>query len=248
MEPLLNKLTMADSSAFADVRMKQKLYFYLIANTIGVVLMLVFGVVLSLKGKILIPVTDFMCSVLLVIAYVHLRVTKDLYKTCIIASFAFTGFLLVHLVSGGTDSSDPVWYFVFPPVVLYLLGRRMGLIFSLAVAVPALAVLILLFAGFEVAGYTITFMLRILISYLMETFLFYIMETQRANAQKEVKKLSGLLPICASCKKIRDDKGYWNQIEEYIQTNSDAQFSHGMCPECTEKYYPGLDNDENQPG
>jgi len=56
----------------------------------------------------------------------------------------------------------------------------------------------------------------------------------------KVKTLSGMLPICASCKKIRDDKGYWNQIESYIQKHSEAAFSHGICPECTEKLYPGL--------
>lgn len=57
------------------------------------------------------------------------------------------------------------------------------------------------------------------------------------KALSEVKTLSGLLPICASCKKVRDDKGYWNQIESYIQRNSDAEFSHGMCPECSDKFY-----------
>ena len=60
-------------------------------------------------------------------------------------------------------------------------------------------------------------------------------ELQDALAQ--VKTLSGLLPICASCKKIRDDKGYWNQIEKYISSHSDAQFSHGICPECAKKLY-----------
>jgi len=58
----------------------------------------------------------------------------------------------------------------------------------------------------------------------------------------EVKKLSGLLPICASCKKIRDDKGYWNQIESYIREHSDANFTHSICPECKKKLYPELSN------
>ncbi len=53
----------------------------------------------------------------------------------------------------------------------------------------------------------------------------------------EVKQLSGLLPICASCKKIRDDQGYWDRIESYIQKHSDVEFSHGMCPECSDKFY-----------
>jgi hypothetical protein len=63
------------------------------------------------------------------------------------------------------------------------------------------------------------------------------------KALSEVKKLSGLLPICASCKKIRDDKGYWNQIEVYIRDHSEAEFTHGICPECMKKLYPDLSED-----
>ncbi len=62
-----------------------------------------------------------------------------------------------------------------------------------------------------------------------------IRELQKAMA--EVKTLSGLLPICASCKKVRDDKGYWNQIEEYLENQVDVSFSHGICPECLKELY-----------
>lgn len=55
------------------------------------------------------------------------------------------------------------------------------------------------------------------------------------DALSKVKTLSGLLPICASCKKIRDDKGYWNQIEHYIRGHSEAEFSHSICPDCARK-------------
>lgn len=58
------------------------------------------------------------------------------------------------------------------------------------------------------------------------------------KALEEIKTLSGFLPICASCKKIRDDRGYWNELERYISEHSEAQFSHGLCPECAEKLYP----------
>lgn len=61
------------------------------------------------------------------------------------------------------------------------------------------------------------------------------------KALAEVKKLSGLLPICSHCKKIRDDKGYWNQIEYYIHEHSEAEFSHSVCQECAKKYYPDID-------
>ncbi len=58
------------------------------------------------------------------------------------------------------------------------------------------------------------------------------------NALAQVKHLSGLLPICASCKKIRDDNGYWKQIESYISEHSEALFSHALCPECLKMLYP----------
>jgi len=68
------------------------------------------------------------------------------------------------------------------------------------------------------------------------------LETEKKNLEEalgRVKLLSGLVPICASCKKIRDDKGFWNQIELYIEDHSEAMFSHGICPECMQKLYPG---------
>jgi len=58
------------------------------------------------------------------------------------------------------------------------------------------------------------------------------------EALSHVKMLSGLLPICASCKKIRDDRGYWNQIESYIRQHSEAEFTHGICPDCLARLYP----------
>ena len=60
------------------------------------------------------------------------------------------------------------------------------------------------------------------------------------DALSQVKKLSGFLPICASCKKVRDDQGYWNQIETYIKKHSEAEFSHSICPDCAKRLYPQL--------
>lgn len=60
------------------------------------------------------------------------------------------------------------------------------------------------------------------------------------TALEKVKQLGGMLPICANCKKIRDDNGYWNQIESYIREHSEVEFSHSICPECVKKLYPEL--------
>jgi len=55
---------------------------------------------------------------------------------------------------------------------------------------------------------------------------------------EEVKTLKGILPICSFCKKVRDDEGYWRQVDVYIQQQTDVDFSHSVCPECVKKNYP----------
>lgn len=64
---------------------------------------------------------------------------------------------------------------------------------------------------------------------------------QLSDALSDVRTLKGLLPICSHCKKIRDDKGYWNTLESYISEHSEAEFSHGICQECAKKYYPDFE-------
>lgn len=76
-----------------------------------------------------------------------------------------------------------------------------------------------------------------------------LMELRRLNAElqaalAQVKTLRGLLPICANCKKIRNDEGYWQDVAVYIQAHSEAEFTHGICPECARKLYPEFYNDD----
>jgi PAS domain S-box-containing protein len=83
--------------------------------------------------------------------------------------------------------------------------------------------------------------------------LYDISERKRAEAERErlirelqdalsnIRTLRGMLPICSNCKKVRDDKGYWNQIETYIRDHSEAEFSHGICPQCFRALYPGME-------
>jgi len=78
----------------------------------------------------------------------------------------------------------------------------------------------------------------------------YAIERKRLNqelreALATVKQLSGLLPICASCKKIRDDTGYWTQVEEYIEERSEASFTHGLCPDCVRRIFPEYAEEES---
>lgn len=71
------------------------------------------------------------------------------------------------------------------------------------------------------------------------------------DALEQVKTLRGIIPICANCKQIRDDKGYWLQVEAYVSRHSEAQFSHGICPTCIETLYPSVSQvvlERNKPG
>ena len=72
--------------------------------------------------------------------------------------------------------------------------------------------------------------------------------TELKKLEKEVRVLKGFLPICASCKKIRDDQGYWQQIEEYIRKHSEAEFSHSICPECAKKSFPEFKHPDKDEG
>jgi phosphoserine phosphatase RsbU/P len=65
-----------------------------------------------------------------------------------------------------------------------------------------------------------------------------------SQALEQIKTLRGIVPICANCKKIRDDAGYWQQVEVYVHTHTEAEFSHGICPECMRKLYPEVCDDD----
>ena len=70
--------------------------------------------------------------------------------------------------------------------------------------------------------------------------------TELQDALGQIKTLKGMIPICASCKKIRDDKGFWSNVEVYIRDRTEVEFSHGICPDCAKKLYGNLMGDEDE--
>lgn len=90
--------------------------------------------------------------------------------------------------------------------------------------------------GLELWNTLIRFGFYLVVAALLSSLRRTIRELQ--NALREVKELRGILPICSSCKKIRTDEGYWQNVEEYISSHTKAEFSHGICKECTMKLYP----------
>ena len=67
--------------------------------------------------------------------------------------------------------------------------------------------------------------------------------TELKRALKEAETLRGILPVCSYCKKIRNDKGAWEEVEAYVSRRSEAKFSHGICPGCMAIHFPGMDDD-----
>lgn len=167
-----------------------------------------------------------------------------------------------------THSTIFVWNAIVPVFAFFLLGKRWGIIISI-VFLPVATILFLWHHMSGPSSLPLTALSNIFICVLFIAVLTLYYEITRAeteealkkditarkqaerekekliielqNALTDVKTLSGLLPICASCKKIRDDKGYWNQIEGFIQKHSEAKFSHSICPECELKLYGNED-------
>ncbi len=85
-----------------------------------------------------------------------------------------------------------------------------------------------------------TLLVNIGICILVTCLIIFLVKVSITVYQKRIETLKGIVPICSFCKQIRDDKGYWNQVEEYVSKHTDAEFSHGVCPHCMEKHYPGF--------
>jgi hypothetical protein len=151
---------------------------------------------------------------------------------------AFSVLLLVADYFAGPFVQFPITYFIPISLASWYNGLPWGLSFALILPLVRLY--------FNLALWTIPWtyveagvncIIRIVVFTL---FVILISRTAKQTSElaKEVKMLSGLLPICSYCKKIRNESNHWQQIEDYVSERSDALFTHGICPECAKKYYP----------
>jgi hypothetical protein len=168
--------------------------------------------------------------------------------------------LLYNVAIGAGSGSALYWVFILPSLLFFFQGRRDGLI-SVGVVLVLLSLLLFLPGLVHAHDYGLKTSLRFFPSLLFVAVIGYGLESSRyrfsdmlrreheelleekANLEKalrQIKTLRGLLPMCASCKKIRDDNGYWKQIEAYLHEHSDAKFSHGICPDCAKELYPDI--------
>lgn len=150
------------------------------------------------------------------------------------------------------------WVFMMPLLFFYFFGKSEGLIWTVVFSF-CICLIMLASALIGVHSYSQITISRFIIVLLILIIIGYGLEASRDSysrllneknevllrekellerALREIKTLSGLIPICCHCKKIRDDQGYWQQVEKYVQDRTEADFSHSICPECVEKLYP----------
>ena len=163
---------------------------------------------------------------------------------------------LTGIISAVKGHEFHIFVFYFVPVMMVAWWGKS----SVPMVMMSIAAVLTWFAADEYSGriyslafykywnasiHTIAFLLVGMVTHMAHRYLIALNDELR-KAQGEVKQLRGLLPICSSCKKIRNDQGTWEAIEVYIRARSNAEFSHGICPECVKRLYPELLEEDSQ--
>lgn len=169
----------------------------------------------------------------------------------LIASFTIHCCYNTFFVPGGDSSL--IWVLITPPVVFFILSVPEGLYWFLVMFVINFVVINFTLIP-NVEQYSDYMRIRIFIAWIIVAFFSFSFEllrwrffTQLETRNKELRMaiqnvhtLQGLLPICSICKRIRDDKGYWKRLEEYLSTHTDVTLTHGICDACMKEYYPDV--------
>jgi hypothetical protein len=209
----------------------------------------------SVEGALIVGMGALLTTILFLFRMV--ADMTNVYRCCGVLVFLL---MTYELAIGGGEGYAFVWFYFFPIALFFIFGRKEGLVW---VAGSLGVIAAILFIDFGDYPYNLGVSIRFALTYFIVAVISLALELSRDHYYREllsekkaleqamlrVKTLSGLLPVCAHCKKIRDDRGYWQQIEAYIAAHSNADISHGICPECAAKYYPEYDiYDENKEG
>ncbi len=211
----------------------------ILVNFIGFAGLLVYGSINIYRGSFVIGILEIAGSLIFFIAFLYTAKTKKATISKIIQIIIFQLLIVYLFKTGGIEKAGVFWLFLAPVIYFFYMGDKKGVFWFLV----QLAIMMVQFvlskfdvitiAYNDITVYVVTTVL------IIESVILYIHERILRHHIVQEKVLRGLLPICSNCKKIRDDDGYWNNIESYIKIHSEADFTHGICPECTEKLYPG---------
>ncbi len=184
-------------------------------------------------------------GVMLLLALRYIKQVLPLFRVGVLFILSLLSY---EMAVGGGEGMVFLWLYFHPVAAFFLFGLKEGLLW---VAVSWVSSLLFLVFTLGPYPYELAVSLRFMVTYTLVSILAYGLESSRAQyydqllrekasletALQQVKTLRALLPICASCKKIRDDAGYWHSVESYIGQHMAVEFSHSVCPECRIKLY-----------
>ena len=248
---------MSDTDFIASDDRKRKRTFLIFASAIALATLIIFTIFDYQKAAFKeIIINLFICLVIIVGNVSVFRWNLD--RIAYFIGINLVNLALIYDVSIGAGDGGGLFWLPVMPLFIFFFFDRIEAILS-AFVFFGCSVLLLICPGLlGTWPYELNTGVRYLISLFFVTVIAYGLENSRLhysklleqsnvqlithkskleNALSEVKSLTGLLPICANCKKVRDDSGYWNRIETYIARHSEAEFSHSMCPECSDLLY-----------
>lgn len=199
----------------------------------------------------------FFIVLMLLSLVVMLNKAKPYYLTIRVIIVLIAGALFYELYTGGGNGFAFMWLLLMPLSIVFMIGFKEGFLWILGIII---VMSIIMFGKFGyvheidfstrfIVIFSILTILSCSIEFLREKYLNQLIaeKEELKKALNQIHVLKGMIPICASCKKIRDDQGFWTQIETYIKNHSDIEFSHGLCPECQAKIYPSLKKEQQKP-
>ena len=243
-----------------NLERKRRRDFFVMVGSLGMLLVVVFSIIDYFEGDTLEFLIDLFMAVILIVSAVGIfKFNADRIVYGI--GLNLLNCAILYNASIGAGGMVAIFWLNLVPLLIFFFLEKVESMVSVILFLCVAAILLLYPRLFGTFDYGLGFGSRFFISLLFVTIIAFFFEQSRYRssillksvnheliqknekleaALSEIKTLSGMLPICAHCKKIRDDRGYWNQIESYVQEHSKAEFSHGICPECAKKHYPDM--------
>lgn len=174
---------------------------------------------------------------------------RDIVRVFRVIMSALLALMAFEVAIGGGDGYAFLWFFFVPFLVFYMTGTREGLAWAALSVILAGTIML---GGVGPYVHPTGVSIRFLVTYVILGVLAWGLESSRrhwysrlkeekealSTALAQVKTLRGLLPVCASCKRVRDDQGYWTMLDEYLQDHAGLDITHGLCPDCSKALYP----------
>ena len=246
----------------AAIERDRKRRFAYICACLSLPVILGFTVVDIIEGDLVEILINILMAVIFIVGIVAIKRWNDAQWIYRVGVLLLCAVFVYNVVVGSGKGTAIYWLFSFPLVFVFFLGKKEGSAYTL-LFILVLSVILINPLSFDIYPYDLAVSMRFLASLLLVGLMAYGLEVSREKyfqlmskkheilivekhklekAMSEIKTLSGLIPICSSCKKVRDDEGFWHQVEVFVRDRSNAQFSHGICPDCGKRLYPDLHN------